>query len=86
MVTTVKVSVELQYGWKNNAERIRNVEKQLWQIPDSHLKSVYYFITRFFNEHEKVNKNVIKNLIRITITWAELKLIICRTIFNKKCN
>ena len=29
MVTTVKVSVEIHDGWRKDAERIRNVEKQL---------------------------------------------------------
>ena len=30
MVTTLKVSAKIQDGWRKDAERIRNVENQLW--------------------------------------------------------
>ena len=32
MVMTGNVSDEIKDGWSKDAERIRNVEKQLWQI------------------------------------------------------
>ena len=36
-----KVTVEIEDGWRKDAEGIRNV--------DSHLESSYYFITHFTN-------------------------------------
>ena len=58
---TWKVTVEIQDVWRKDAEGIRYV--------DSLLESANYVIAHFFlNESQKVIKNVMKNIIRITIT------------------
>ena len=49
MVTTVKISFGIQDGGKTDAERIRNVEKQLVTNFDFTLQSAHYFITHFFH-------------------------------------
>ena len=69
MATIVEVSVEIQDGWRK--ERMRNVEKKedkFWFIVERVLTNI------FLNECE----NVIKNVVRIKITWAELQLITCQ--------
>ena len=54
-----KVTVEIQDGWRKDAELTRNVEKHLCQIFIFDLSQHI-----FLNECE----NVFKNVIRITIT------------------
>ena len=62
-----KVTVEIQDGWRKDAEGIRNIEKHLWQILIFVL-SLYIFL----NECENLFRSVIKNVITITITQANV--------------